>query len=205
MKIINKEHLRFVYYNLIFVVLTISIILYLSNGAGNSYPFNLVGISTIIATPIIVLQYPLLILKRNWVYKTFIFYLSMLVYLFILGMILSWNERVGGNLAGSWTARFDAGIRLMVFGQLFGGLFGFALIWFYNYLMAEKLIMNENKKTKLKKIATDESGWKTLFFNQESKTYWEKTYPNSEFHGGGKAELKEVKLSEEIKKIYKIE
>jgi len=143
MKIINKKHLTFVYYNLIFVVLTISILLLLNNGTGNSYPINLVGISTLIAIPIIVLQYPLLILYRNWMYKTFIFYLSMLVYLFVFGMILTWNDKVGNNLAGSWSARFDAGLRLMIFGQIFGGFFGFVLVWFFNYLMAEKLIVNK--------------------------------------------------------------
>ena len=42
------------------------------------------------------------------------------------------------------------------------------------------------ENTNLEKIATDESGWETLFFNQKLNTYWEKTYPNSEFHGGGK-------------------
>jgi hypothetical protein len=140
MKIINKKYLKFVYYNLIFVVLSMSIILYLSNGTGNSYPFDLVGISIIIAIPIIVLQYPLLILNRNWIYRTVVFYLSMLVYLFIFGIILSWNEEVGDNLAGSWIARFDGGLRLMFYGQLFGGFFGFALVWFINYLLAEKLI-----------------------------------------------------------------
>ena len=60
------------------------------------------------------------------------------------------------------------------------------------------------ENTILEKIATDESGWETLFFNQKLNTYWEKTYPNSEFHGGGKPELKEVELTEKIKKNYKI-
>ena len=62
-----------------------------------------------------------------------------------------------------------------------------------------------NGKMNLEKIATDESGWETLFFNEESKTYWEKTYPNSEFLGGGKTELKKVELNKNTKKKYKIE
>ena len=61
------------------------------------------------------------------------------------------------------------------------------------------------EKTNLEKITTDESGWETLFFNKKSNKYWEKTYPNSEFHGGGKPELKEVELTENIKNKYKIE
>jgi hypothetical protein len=60
-------------------------------------------------------------------------------------------------------------------------------------------------ESNLKKITIDESGWETLFFNQKSNTYWEKIYPNSEFHGGGKPELKEIELTENIKKKYKIE
>ena len=51
------------------------------------------------------------------------------------------------------------------------------------------------EKTNLEKIATDESGWETLFFNKKSRKYFEKTYPNSEFHGGGKPELKEIELT----------
>jgi hypothetical protein len=60
------------------------------------------------------------------------------------------------------------------------------------------------EKTNLEKIATDGSGWETLFFNKNTKKYWEKTYPNSEIHGGGKSELKEVELTENIKEKYKI-
>ncbi len=60
-------------------------------------------------------------------------------------------------------------------------------------------------KTNLEKIASDESGWETLFFNKKSNTYCEKSYPNSELHGAGMPELKEVELSGDIKKKYKIE
>ena len=60
------------------------------------------------------------------------------------------------------------------------------------------------EKTNLEKIATDESIWESLFFNKNTNKYWEKTYPNNEIHGGGKTEIKEVELTENIIKKYKI-
>jgi len=39
------------------------------------------------------------------------------------------------------------------------------------------------------KIATDDTGWDSLFFNKKAQQYWVKTYPNSELHGGGQPEL----------------
>lgn len=61
------------------------------------------------------------------------------------------------------------------------------------------------EETNLEKIASDESGWETLFFNRKSNKYLEKTYPNSEFHGGGTPKFNEVELTENIKKKYKID
>ncbi|MBV6641405.1 MAG: hypothetical protein KI791_11825 [Cyclobacteriaceae bacterium] len=41
----------------------------------------------------------------------------------------------------------------------------------------------------LEEVASDESGWYTLFFNTELGNYWELSYPQSELHGGGPPEL----------------
>jgi len=48
------------------------------------------------------------------------------------------------------------------------------------------------------KIATDETGWDTLYQNKENNEYWIRTYPNSEVQGGGHPELKLV--SDELAK-----
>ena len=65
--------------------------------------------------------------------------------------------------------------------------------------------MEDIIKNRLIKIASDDSGWDLLFFDKKTQTYWEKIYPNSSFHGGGKAEFKEVLLTESIIDKYKIE
>jgi hypothetical protein len=60
------------------------------------------------------------------------------------------------------------------------------------------------KELELKKIAYNESGWETLFFHENTKSYWEKTHPNSEYHGGGNPTLKKIELTEKVKKKYRI-
>lgn len=37
----------------------------------------------------------------------------------------------------------------------------------------------------LQKIATDETGWSTLYLNPNDNEFWELTYPKSEMYGGG--------------------
>ena len=61
------------------------------------------------------------------------------------------------------------------------------------------------KEKNFKKIATDDSGWESLYFDAKLKTYWEETFPNSEYHGGGNPELRKVELTEIIKKKYHLE
>ena len=41
----------------------------------------------------------------------------------------------------------------------------------------------------LKKIATDESGWLTLYQDPEDKRYWELIYEQGEMQGGGPPSL----------------
>ena len=41
----------------------------------------------------------------------------------------------------------------------------------------------------LQKIATDPSGWGSLYKDPEDGRYWELTYPQSELHGGGRPNL----------------
>jgi hypothetical protein len=44
----------------------------------------------------------------------------------------------------------------------------------------------------LVKVATDQSGWDTLYLNTTDNQYWLHTYPNSEMHGGGQPQLQQV-------------
>jgi hypothetical protein len=44
----------------------------------------------------------------------------------------------------------------------------------------------------LTKIATNQSGWDTLYINKATEQYWVLTYPNSQLHGGGHPELTRV-------------
>ena len=41
----------------------------------------------------------------------------------------------------------------------------------------------------LEKVATDVSGWDTLYRDPDDGRYWELTYPQSEMHGGGPPRL----------------
>jgi len=34
-------------------------------------------------------------------------------------------------------------------------------------------------------VATDESGWETLYQDKSSKEFWVRTFPDSHLHGGG--------------------
>ena len=38
---------------------------------------------------------------------------------------------------------------------------------------------------RFEKLGKDHSGWETLFRDPRDGRYWERTYPNSSWHGGG--------------------
>jgi hypothetical protein len=53
----------------------------------------------------------------------------------------------------------------------------------------------------LKKITTHENGWNVLYQDSDDKRYWELTYPNSGWHGGGNRQLIHIS-NEEVKNKY---
>ena len=53
----------------------------------------------------------------------------------------------------------------------------------------------------LQKIASDPSGWESLYRDPNDGRYWELTYPQSEFQGGGPPQLKAMS-SEEARQKY---
>ncbi len=137
---IAKEKYRlFILLNILIVFVTIVSLFFLMTGKNNEMPWSWIFTAFIISIPIILLQYPILQLKKNWFYKSVVFYFSMVLFLFVFGGVTAWNETVGSNAAGTWLARADAGLRMAIIGQLFGGVFGFMLIVFANYLMKDKL------------------------------------------------------------------
>lgn len=103
-------------------------------GANEGFAYDIVLIALATALPVIYFQYKLLNLKNNWIYKSMIFYIGMILFLFLFGIIIAWDQKVGSNAAGSWLARLDSGVRFIIYGQLFGGLLGFPVIVFINYL-----------------------------------------------------------------------
>lgn len=55
----------------------------------------------------------------------------------------------------------------------------------------------------LTRIGTDDSGWETLYQDPDDKRYWELVYPNSEMHGGGPPQLRNLSDAEARSK-YKL-
>lgn len=115
-----------------------TIVMLLING-DNEFPTKMILTGILISIPVIFIQYPVLQIKKNWFYKILAFYLSMIVFLFIYGIAMAWNEKVGANDAGTWLARFDSGIRMIFFGHVLGGLFGMIPIVLFNYFLRKEI------------------------------------------------------------------
>jgi hypothetical protein len=48
----------------------------------------------------------------------------------------------------------------------------------------------------LKEVAVSDNGWEILYKDMADSRYWELSYPNSEFHGGGAPKLAVISLEE---------
>jgi hypothetical protein len=72
---------------------------------------------------VVLFQYPFLFRIASWWKRTGIFYLSMFIFLFIIGLVFSWNQDVGSHAAGTILALLDGITRMVIFGHVFG-------IWF---------------------------------------------------------------------------
>jgi hypothetical protein len=71
---------------------------------------------------IIFFQYPVLNIKKNWLYKTIIFYLSLISFLFLVGFSLSIISSSPGDSLPDF---IYGGLIMSVFGQLVAGIFVF--------------------------------------------------------------------------------
>ena len=75
----------------------------------------------LMAACVILGQYPALLSARSWWSKSGIFYLSMVLFFALFGLVVGWNIEVGSSEAGSLAARFDSAARMILFGHIFGG------------------------------------------------------------------------------------
>lgn len=125
------KYFYFVLINSFLVNSTIALLFQLNN-SGNPFPFNVLSITIPVATLIITLQYPILNLRNNWKYKTFVFYLSMIVFLFIFGTVFDMKYN---NIPTA----LKNGLLMVFLGQLFGGIIGMLPILFVNYLLQDFL------------------------------------------------------------------
>ena len=73
---------------------------------------------------VLLCQYPLLARLQSWISRCGIFLLGMFFFLFLFGVVNTWNEPAGGAPAGSLIARLDGGLVMLIFGTIFG-------VWFY--------------------------------------------------------------------------
>lgn len=116
----NIKFYRFLTLNFFVVAASEAMLINAMNGVDNDFPWIMFWIMIGVTIPIIVFQYPLLNVRTKWFYRSLIFYLSMLIFLFLFGLIWSWNQKVGSNEAGTWLARLDGSFRFAFMGHLIG-------------------------------------------------------------------------------------
>ena len=56
--------------------------------------------------------------------------------------------------------------------------------------------IEELTRTYLNRIAVSKNGWETLYQDPADLRFWELTYPDSEWHGGGPPTLKSLSMQE---------
>jgi len=133
-KYIEKNKKNFYTY----LLLNIPVLSIFFLGLMNFYPQTFLQ-ALLIGIPIVILQYPLLLLKKNWFYKTFIYFLSMLVFLFTLGVSFYLKDTVVHTQSFSITEMIKSGIITLILGQFFGGFFAFLIIVYINWALKDIL------------------------------------------------------------------
>ena len=119
-KINTKMWLNFIALNITAVGFSELLILSIINGDfKNEYPWNTFTLMIVISAIIIIFQYPLLKLKRNWFYRTLIFYLSFFIFLFVYGSLQSILIMDRTNIYDS----FRDGLGIVFYGHIIGVIF----------------------------------------------------------------------------------
>lgn len=129
------NYLKFLLLNIPIVLLPIIGFFLISKGT----LLDILGI-TAVALAIIFFQYPILVLAKPWLLKIAVFYLSMVIFLFLYGVLVTWDFSAGGYEAGSLGARLHGGVVTTIFGHLFGGIF-FPFIVLINWLLRKFLFV----------------------------------------------------------------
>jgi len=134
---IRQKHIRFFIVNLLLVTILSASIIYFNNGVGNNYPFKHLGIAILVSLPVIYYQYPILRLKKSWIYKSLVFYGSMLVFLFVYSVLILLLDN---GLAGeSILSTLSTGLAITIIGQISTLIVGFLPILAINYFLRNKL------------------------------------------------------------------
>ncbi|MBI4859232.1 MAG: hypothetical protein HY815_03025 [Candidatus Riflebacteria bacterium] len=107
--------------------------------------FTFYGTLLIVSAAVVLAQYPLINGTRRWLVRILYFYLSMVAFLSIVGLIFSWNAAVGSSPAGSWAARLDGTVRMVFFGH-FLGLPAFPFIDLANWMLRSILFYESPSK-----------------------------------------------------------
>jgi len=134
---IKKRHICFFIVNVLLVTLLSALIIYLNNGENNNFPFNHLGIAILISLPIIYFQYPILQLKQSWIYKSLIFYGSMLIFLFVYSVLVLLIDK--GLDGESVFSTLSTGLAMTIIGQIPALIVGFLPILIINYVLKNKL------------------------------------------------------------------
>ncbi len=96
----------------------------------------------LVAGFVVLAQYPALFSVRNWWVKILIFYVSMVLFFALFGLVVGWNTQVGSSEAGSWAARVDSAARMILFGHIFGGWL-LPVVIFVNWLFRKSLFQSQ--------------------------------------------------------------
>lgn len=141
----THKYLKFILMNAIAVNSYFSLVMLIMNKGIFVGIVHEIMMGIFISIPIICIQYPVLQFKKNRAYKVLVFYVSMLVFLFVYGLVKSWHAEVGSAEAGSWLARLDGGLRFVFFGQVMGALAGMPFIVLINYMLRKSLFSSQQK------------------------------------------------------------
>ncbi len=138
MKVFKLTKFKKFYYVNFFAIafLEIFFILFLNKtNRIDSDTLKIICVMILISGVIIVIQYPLLILFKNWIYKSIIYYLSMLLFLFVLGIVFHITEFVNCRTEDL----VESGLKMIVMGQIFGGLLMYIILIILNWKLRDDI------------------------------------------------------------------
>ena len=99
---------------------------------------ELLWIAFVPAILIIALQYRLLIYLKSWLWKLFVFYISMVLFFTVFALINAWDDKVGSHEASTWTARLEAVAGMILYGHFFGAVC-YPFVVLINWLFRKQL------------------------------------------------------------------